>query len=301
MTYGVPEEFSSDGGPQFVSAEFREFCATWGIRQRISSAYFPHSNTRAEVAVKTVKRMIRDNLGNDGGLNGVDFARSLLEYRNTPDRDTGRSPAQVLYGRQMRDFIPVAPGKYKPRAEWLLTMDQREKALAKRHLAKGLELAQGTKDHVPLVPGTVVMVQNQVGKSALKWDKSGVVVADRGNSQYLVKLDGSGRTTLRNRAFLKRVTPFRGRLELDSANNQELQRKVFTPTKALTKEAGVVLDRGVAHEEVGAEPGPVDDEGREVALESQGETAREEVQLGVRCPAGRRSQRVVWRPTKYTE
>ena len=67
----------------------------------------------------------------------------------------------------MGDFILVKPGKYKPRAEWLLTMDQRERALAERHRAKGLELAQGTKDHGPLVLGMVVMVQNQVGKSAL--------------------------------------------------------------------------------------------------------------------------------------
>ena len=285
-----------------MSAEFREFCATWGMRQRISFAYYPHSNTRAEVAVKTVKRMIRDNLGTDGGLDGVNFARSLLEYRNTPDRDTGRSPAQVLYGRQLRDFIPVAPGKYRPRAEWLLTMDQREKALAKRHLAKGLELAQGTKDHVPLVPGTVVMVQNQVGKSALKWDKSGVVVADKGYSQYLVKLDGSGRTTLRNRAFLKRVTPFRGRFELESTTtSQDLQRKTFYKPKVLAKEGGVVVDPAeVIQDEVVDEPGPVRDETGEVALENQRETAREEVQLGVRCPAGRRSQRDVWRPAKYS-
>ena len=208
MNVRVPEEIASDGGSQFVSSEFKEFCELWGIDQRISSSYFPHSNTRAEVGVKTVKRMIRDNLGADGSLESVKFARALLEYRNTPDRDTGRSPAQVVFGRQVRDFLPVAPGKYKPRADWLLTQEQREKALARRHRDKGAELARGTQDHLPLEPGTVVMVQNQVGRSANKWDKSGVVVAERGNSQYQVKLDGSGRVTLRNRAFLKRIVPF---------------------------------------------------------------------------------------------
>ena len=109
--------------------------------------------------------------------------------------------------------MPVQPGKYRPKAEWLLTMEQREKALARRHRAKGEELVRGTKDHTPLVPGTVVLVQNQVGPSANKWDKSGLVVADCGNSQYRVKLDGSGRITLRNRAFLKRIVPFQGRVE----------------------------------------------------------------------------------------
>ena len=182
-----------------MSEEMKTFCKTWGIRQRISSAYFPHSNTRAEVGVKTLKRMLRDNMGAGGSLDSIKFARALLEYRNTPDRDTGRSPAQVVFGRQVRDFVPVQPGKYQPRKEWLLTQEQREVALSKRHRVKGAELALGTRDHLPLVPGTVVLIQNQVEPRARKWDKSGVVVADMGHSQYKVRVDGSGRVTLRNR------------------------------------------------------------------------------------------------------
>ena len=82
-----------------------------------------------------MKRMLRHNMGAGGASDSKTFAKAILEYRNTPDRDTGRSPAQVVYGRQLRDFVPVQPGKYRPRAEWLLTMEQRELALAKRHRA----------------------------------------------------------------------------------------------------------------------------------------------------------------------
>ena len=31
IAYGAPEEFSSDGGPQFRSEEFKTFCSEWGI------------------------------------------------------------------------------------------------------------------------------------------------------------------------------------------------------------------------------------------------------------------------------
>ena len=79
LTFGVPEEIASDGGPQFVSEEFRSFCESWGIHQRVSLAYFPHSDTRAEVGVKTIKRMLRDNLGRDGALDSAAF-RALLKY-----------------------------------------------------------------------------------------------------------------------------------------------------------------------------------------------------------------------------
>ena len=41
-TFGVPEELASDGGLKFVTEEVKNFCLVWGIRQRNSSAYFPH-------------------------------------------------------------------------------------------------------------------------------------------------------------------------------------------------------------------------------------------------------------------
>ena len=57
-SYGVPEEVSSDGGPQFSSHAFQTFLKTWGIDHRLSSVSYPQSNGRAEMGVKTAKRML---------------------------------------------------------------------------------------------------------------------------------------------------------------------------------------------------------------------------------------------------
>ena len=66
---------------------------------------FPHSNCRAEIGVKTVKRMIViDNTGARGELDTDKFQRAILQYRNCPDKDTKLSPAQCLFGRPIRDF-----------------------------------------------------------------------------------------------------------------------------------------------------------------------------------------------------
>ena len=54
-TFGVPEVLTSDGGPQFVSRGTQEFLETWGITHRVSSAYVPHGNLRAELGVKSMK------------------------------------------------------------------------------------------------------------------------------------------------------------------------------------------------------------------------------------------------------
>ena len=79
----------------------------------------------------------------------------------------------MLFGRQVRDFILVPIGKYQPRQEWLLTQDEGERALRRRHLVKGEELTLKTQVLTPL---TVVSIQNQRGPHSMCWDNSGVVV-----------------------------------------------------------------------------------------------------------------------------
>ena len=49
-SYGVAEEFTSDGATIFTGHVFEEFCKTWGVWQRVSSAHHPHSNLQTEVA-----------------------------------------------------------------------------------------------------------------------------------------------------------------------------------------------------------------------------------------------------------
>ena len=98
VNFGISEEFSSDGGSQFVTDEFQEFLKTWGIRHRLSSAYNPHSNNWAEVGVKYMKRLLRNNWGPGRSLDTDAFLRATMEYRNTPDHDTGCSPSEVVFG-----------------------------------------------------------------------------------------------------------------------------------------------------------------------------------------------------------
>ena len=105
-TFGVPEEISSDGGPEFSSAATANFLTRWEVRHRMSSAYFPQSNGRAEVAVKKAKRMLMANVGPTGSLNNDGLLGALLQARNTPDPDCNISPAQVVFGRPIRDFFP---------------------------------------------------------------------------------------------------------------------------------------------------------------------------------------------------
>ena len=95
-TYGIPDDITTDGGPQFTSMETKRILQNWGTKHRLSSVANPHSNCRAEEGVKTVKRMIAGNTGPDGDLDGDSFQKAILQYRNTPDPSTKTSPSIVV-------------------------------------------------------------------------------------------------------------------------------------------------------------------------------------------------------------
>ena len=52
-----------------------------------------------------------------------------------------------------------------------------------------------------------MLVQNQKGNHPTKWDRTGEIMECRPHNQYTVKIDASGRITLRNRQYLRKYTP----------------------------------------------------------------------------------------------
>ena len=144
-----------------------------------------------------------------GGLHTDNVVRALLQLRNTPDRDAKVSPAQVLFGRPLRDCIPHLNKEVSvfnnPQVDskWHTIWRAKEEALHARNARNFVTLAEHSQPLVPLMVGTKVFVQNQdkSSKCYKKWDRTGVVTTVNENDQYLIRVDGTGRTTLRNRRF----------------------------------------------------------------------------------------------------
>ena len=68
-TYGIPNELASYGGPDFTGGTTSTFLQKWGVSHHLSSVAFQHSNSRAEMTVKTAKRLIVSNTGPNVSLN----------------------------------------------------------------------------------------------------------------------------------------------------------------------------------------------------------------------------------------
>lgn len=105
IQFGRSLQLSSDRGSKFTCGDVDAFLKKWDVEPRLSSSYNPHSNLRAESAVKTAKRLIRGNHDDvTGSLDNDAIARAILAYRNTPIAGLGKSPAQIVFGRHLEEF-----------------------------------------------------------------------------------------------------------------------------------------------------------------------------------------------------
>nr|XP_050031015.1 uncharacterized protein K02A2.6-like [Dermacentor andersoni] len=98
--HGIPLEVCTDGGPQFFSREFLEFAKLCDFRHVVSSPRFPRANGLAEKGVQVFKRLLKKTKHANEAL-----WLGLLNYRSSPLED-GKSPAQLLTGRQLRGRLP---------------------------------------------------------------------------------------------------------------------------------------------------------------------------------------------------
>ena len=96
-------------GPKYTAEETKSFLSKLLVYHRMSSVGFPHANQKAERSVGAAKRIIRDSVKPSGELDTVTLIKGLLQPRNTPDQDNGMSPAMILLGRELRDFLPHKP------------------------------------------------------------------------------------------------------------------------------------------------------------------------------------------------
>ena len=117
------------------------------------------------------------------------------------------SPATMLYGRVIKDHLPVLHDRYSVRKEWKEIGELREGAMARRHMRNEQFYNRHCRPLRELQIGDFVQIQNQEGSCPRRWMKTGRVVETCGNRQYRVRMDGSNRVTARNRRFLRKIYP----------------------------------------------------------------------------------------------
>ena len=168
--YGIPKCVVSDPGPQFVSSLFADFCSTWRILHVTSSPGHQNENGKAEAAVKSAKNMLKRT-----GRQHQDEYLALLELRNTPCQDVRKSPAEIMFGRVTRSFLPTLP---KPCHKIDLNRRCKRQIAIKKYYDKRVGSLQ------PLCVGDRIMFQRPNNEG---WQKS-QIVRKLGARTYIIRL-----------------------------------------------------------------------------------------------------------------
>ena len=104
--HGFPYSITSDQGTQFTSKEFAEYCAKNGIRHYTTITYWPQANGEVERQNRSLQKIIQITQLKKGDWR-KELLQYLLMYRSTAHSVTGKSPAELLFNRKIRDKLPT--------------------------------------------------------------------------------------------------------------------------------------------------------------------------------------------------
>ena len=109
----------SDSGPQYTSAEFKDFTKQWQIEHRVSSPRNLQSNGMAERCVQTMKASLIKTMEE-----GEDMDLALLTYKTTSLSHRLPSPAELLNSRKYKTLLPTRIVPTRLQESYRQIMDQ---------------------------------------------------------------------------------------------------------------------------------------------------------------------------------
>lgn len=102
--HGIPVTIKTSIDSVFKTEEFRKFSKEFGIHHQIPCSELSESNGQIEKATHIVRQILQKEEKLDLGL---------LAYRSTP-LECGFSPAELLFGRKIRNTLPLLEEKLIP-------------------------------------------------------------------------------------------------------------------------------------------------------------------------------------------
>ena len=111
--HGIPLRLRSDNGPPFNSSAFSEFLRERGITHLRNTPLWPRSNGEVECQNRSLMKIIRAAVVEKKDLHCA-LNEFLLAYRTTPHPATERTPAALLFNRELGTKLPVVADTFVP-------------------------------------------------------------------------------------------------------------------------------------------------------------------------------------------
>jgi hypothetical protein len=228
---GIPKTMKTDNGTPFTSIEMVNYCKGYGITLIHSTPRAPHQNGEVERMNRTLLKglKISNALGRDWKKDMQDF---LLMYRTTPHSVTGKSPAELLFGRKIRDKLPSIYGDTKNQ---YTEIQDRDKMLKQ----KGKEVVDRKRKAKPsgLGVGDLVVVRlfNKANKLSTNFGTEQFVIRSRKGTRVEVESTSTKARYDRHIDHLKQIQGANPLMQPIILDNEEPGDNVsFTPPDPIT-------------------------------------------------------------------
>ena len=186
--HGLPEEIVTDNGPQFVAEEFDSYLRDHSITHRRVTPYWPQANSEVERFNRTLEKAIRA-----ATTEGKDWKNEintfLLNYRATPHCTTDKSPAVLLFGREIRTKLPSLNARTLPASQanvvdpTVLERDRCQKAKMKKYADEKRRAAPSNIKR----GDRVLLKQERKNKLSTRYDPDPYVVVGTKGTSVLLK------------------------------------------------------------------------------------------------------------------
>jgi hypothetical protein len=100
--HGLPKSIVSDRDTKFVGHFWRTLWKKLGTYLSFSSAYHPQTDGQTEVVNKSLGNLLRSLVTEHHNQWDQILPQAEFAYNDSPNRSTGKSPFQILYGMQPR-------------------------------------------------------------------------------------------------------------------------------------------------------------------------------------------------------
>lgn len=252
--FGLPMVFVSDHGTQFTSGEFQDFLKKNGIIHKMGAPYHPATNGQAERYVRTIKEKLKNM---DCSKTEVELYLSniLLNYRKTVHPATGKSPALMIFNRDVRSRLDMMIPTNSP------------------------ESHNTNLNPRSLLVGTRVSVREYLHRD-VKW-RFGNVMNKVGDLHYDVKLD-DGRIWRRHIDQIREIgmnTPIESEADLETyiPNSEPLispvssdnkSQEMNPPNSNIKNSTGIPIGEYIPHEMIQSTSSPLISSQDSQAIES---------------------------------
>jgi len=155
--HGLPLSISSDNGPQFRSEVFANYMTDNGIAHHKVTPKWPQANGEVERQNQSLEKRMKIAQVEGTGWKSA-MVSYMAAYRATPHATTGKSPAELLFGRKIRTKLPELTGEFIDQE--VRDHDAERKGMAKMYADKKRGAVESD-----ISPGDMVLLKReQTGK-----------------------------------------------------------------------------------------------------------------------------------------